>query len=331
MYISGLVVKNTLTIMKLTQILFLSLVLLTACQSDNQAASSTANNTEQQGKQSTASKSSAETKGKVKNGWELDRLRGKVKKITDQRYYAEQGKSSTQQGKKVQEEDDQISVYDELGHILENTRYDYTKKVTIKKTFKYDGDKVIETKEFEVKKGFTTSEKLVNRYVLNYDEKGNNTQVEWYTSNDSLKEKQVSNFDKFGNKIGELRKSPDDNVIARSVFDYDSNANIIETNNYSGNDKLFNQGLMTYDAKNNKTEERWLYPQSKVTVIRKFTYDANGNIASMDSKIEGPNPKGNAHQEFRYEYDKKGNWVKQILTLEGEVQGMTIRTIEYFD
>ncbi len=51
----------------------------------------------------------------------------------------------------------------------------------------------------------------------------------------------------------------------------------------------------------------------------------------MDSKIEGPNPKGNAHQEFRYEYDKKGNWVKQTLTLEGKVQGMTIRTIEYFD
>ncbi len=80
MYISGLVVKNTLTIMKLTQILFLSLVLLTACQSDNQAASGTANNTEQQGKQSTASKSSAEAKGKVKMAGNLTDYAAKLKK-----------------------------------------------------------------------------------------------------------------------------------------------------------------------------------------------------------------------------------------------------------
>ena len=318
--------------MKLTQILFLSLALLTACQGDNRAESSEPTATKQTANEPTTTKNSAAAaKGKVKNGWEVDRLRGKVKKITDQRYYAQQGKGGVEQGKKVQEEDDQISVYDEQGHILENTRYDYTQKKIIKKVFKYDGDLVIETKEFEVKRGFTTSEKLINRYVLSYNDKGNNTLIEWYTGTDSLKEKQVGKFDSAGNKVGEDRQSPNGNIIGRSVFDYDRNGNIIETNNYATNDKLFNQGLITYDGKENKIEERWSYPQSKVTVIRKFTYDPNGNIVSMDSKIEGPNPKGNAHQEFRYEYDTKGNWVKQILTLEGNVQGMTIRTIEYFD
>lgn len=317
--------------MKLTQILFLSLALLTACQGDNRAESSEATANKQAAKQPATTQSSAVANGKVKNGWDIDRLRGKVKKITDQRYYAQQGKGGIEQGKKVQEEDDQISLYDEQGRILENTRYDYTQKKIIKKTFKYDGDLVVETKEFDVKKGFTTSEKLVNRYVLSYNDKGNNTLVEWYTGTDSLKEKQVGKFDSAGNKVGEDRQSPNGNVIGRSVFDYDRNGNIIETNNYATNDMLFNQGLITYDGKENKIEERWSYPQSKVIVIRKFTYDPNGNIASMDSKIEGPNPKGNAHQEFRYEYDAKGNWVKQILTLEGNVQGMTIRTIEYFD
>lgn len=320
--------------MKMIFCFIIALSTLSACQSE-QPATASAQSTPAHAATASQTNGAATAdakKSQAKNGWEVDRLRGKVQRITDQRYYATQEKGGVKKGKKVQEETDQTTVYDLNGNVLSNTRYDYNKKTTIRKTYQYnDAGQVAETREVELKKGFTTTEKLIALYKLQYDAAGNNNLIEWYMEKDSLREKQIGTFDKAGNKIGELRQTPDGKAIGRSVFDYDRDGKIIEVNNYAATEKLFNQGMFTYDSKGNKTEERWEYPDSKVTVIRKMTYDANGNIATIDSKIEGPKPKGNAMQQFSYEYDAEGNWIKQILTLEGNVQGITERTIEYFD
>ncbi|MBL7786095.1 MAG: hypothetical protein JNM36_09335 [Chitinophagales bacterium] len=302
---------------------------MVACQHENKAVS-------QPTQTAAAANNAPATNGAgikpPKKAWELDNLKGNVKKITENRYHASEKDGKVVQGSKLQEENDLSNTYNEKGNIIENIRSDFKTKKIIKQVYIYnDQDLLVETKVFEITKNFTTSEKLKTRYELKYNDQGLNTETRTIF-NDTLREITTAVFDKKGNKTQEDKKKPDtDELFAHSVYGYDDYGNVIETQNFDKKNTLFNKGMFSFNQKGQQTEEIWEYPQQKATITKKIYYDANGNINKLDNKIQGNNPKGDTLQEFKYEFDDKGNWIKQIMILNGKVEGMSLRTIEYFD
>ena len=203
---------------------------MVACQHENKAVS-------QPTQTAAATNNAPATNGAgikpPKKAWELDNLKGNVKKITENRYHASEKDGKVVQGSKLQEENDLSNTYNEKGNIIENIRSDFKTKKIIKQVYIYnDQDLLVETKVFEITKNFTTSEKLKTRYELKYNDQGLNTETRTIF-NDTLREITTAVFDKKGNKTQEDKKKPDtDELFAHSVYGYDDYGNVIETQNF---------------------------------------------------------------------------------------------------
>ena len=100
---------------------------MVACQHENKAVS-------QPTQTAAAANNAPATNGAgikpPKKAWELDNLKGNVKKITENRYHASEKDGKVVQGSKLQEENDLSNTYNEKGNIIENIRSDFkTKKI----------------------------------------------------------------------------------------------------------------------------------------------------------------------------------------------------------
>ena len=137
-----------------------------------------------------------------------------------------------------------------------------------------------------------------------YAENGNRTEENWYKLDGSLSHKRKYNYDEKGYKI-EL-------YIYRS----DGRVELVET--------------YKYDKKGNKIECIGCGWDGTATGYNEtHKYDEKGNIIEYKGILDN----GFLHfkQSYEYEFDKQGNWIKQIEFLDGIPTYILERQYGYYD
>jgi len=266
-----------------------------------------------------------------KNDLQKNNLKGRVKNITEHCYYAKEKNGKL---KKLKLSYWVIYKYDSLGNQLLESEYDNegfydgdTTNTTYR--YKYDTKRNIIEKYQGNDSLFQDSEiKFICKYDINrrkieednywnltldfklffkYDTKGNMTEEDDYENGNLLVDKMLYSYDSIGNMIEEIhftfpsevgyKKKGED----KNFFKYDSNRNLIEL--FSCNLKdTFLEYSKKYDNKNN---------QIKYTV-----YNENNTFQSST--------------EYKYDYDKTGNWIREIDFEHNKPTMITERVIEYY-
>ncbi|MEA4968487.1 MAG: hypothetical protein VB048_10280, partial [Bacteroidaceae bacterium] len=90
----------------------------------------------------------------------------------------------------------------------------------------------------------------------------------------------------------------------RYVFKYDDKGNKIKEAFYNQGDTLSSGSLFDYNEKNDIIEQ-----------IDFFIYEIDTENNTL---------------KFKYKYDSKGNWIKQIVYINGSIEFIAKRKIEYY-
>jgi len=192
----------------------------------------------------------------------------------------------------------ETSKYDDIGNIIELNRY-YpvdSLEASWKYTYKFD-DKgnIIEENTY-------TNGSAEGRLVTyKYDEKDNLIEAKVYTTDSILHWKTTFKYDDKGNKIEKNMYSYDGSLSGKEIYKYDDRGHRIETSNSYQDGILHWKNTYKYDDNDNLIEETYL--------------SDNG---SSSQKI------------YKYEYDEKNNWIRQIQFRNDIPQYIIEREIAYY-
>lgn len=189
-----------------------------------------------------------------------------------------------------------------------------------------------------------------------------------YTPN--MNWKRTVNYDAYYNPLGiyyyyyspegylsEIRETNEEGINrSRVIFVYDDRGNLTEQINYDGKGQQTENTEFLYNIKNKPISYRTLvgedsikvyteanyqndtlltditmelYDQNKVVSTIKYEYDPLGNILkTTETDLTGKKPE--EVKEYIYEWDLHGNWTKQMIKKNGDVQVAASRIITYY-
>ncbi|AVM50885.1 type IV secretion protein Rhs [Capnocytophaga sp. oral taxon 878] len=249
-----------------------------------------------------------------KNGWERANLQGKVKSIVQAGFtinesgqeipmntemlteYDKKGKTIKMSSKRQGATINFIDVYDEKGLIIESASRDDSNTLLSKNVYEYDERGNLTKHDLETPDG--------NSFM---------TRLNAYDSNDRLIERQecVAGIcdDKttytYGsnNKVSEETRYDKDKVTKKIVYTYDANGNVTEKSVYAGDNTLQQRVLSVFDKNNNEVKVSYLDKDGKTTKT----------------------------ETYEYTYDKKKNWIKKKITINGTPSAILVQTIKYYN
>lgn len=147
-----------------------------------------------------------------------------------------------------------------------------------------------------------TKGNLFENSEYKYNDVGILQSITTYFSDDSF---YIENYliDKNGNPYDCIKYNKDNKIVERNTYDFDNKGNLLKTELYNEELFLVNTTKNKYNDKNDIIEENF------INYKRGFEYT----------------------NTFKYKYDTKGNWLKQIeYNKEGEIVKITKREIEYY-
>ena len=160
---------------------------------------------------------------------------------------------------------------------------------------------------------------LNKKWIGNFNEKGNRIGRSLYNSDGSLEEKSVFKYDEKENLIETSQYNPDGSLNQKQVNKYDKKGNLIEARKYDSDGVFGSEWIFRYDKKGNRIEESLYNSDGSLKYKWAFKYDKNGNVIEE-----------NSHTTYKYEFDKKNNWIKKITYKNSIPQKITVREIEYY-
>ncbi|RKF03673.1 YD repeat-containing protein [Tenacibaculum lutimaris] len=193
---------------------------------------------------------------------------------------------------------------------------------------------VIETDE-ELRKGEEQSGLFFGNNMTKFDKRGYETEYIVFKNNGDIDYHLTYNYNKQGLITEEIEFYSDGEIKGKTSFNYTKkNDSILVTKNNS------NYGIKNYNIK---------YDENKNLIFdgRTFKYDKNNNlikeITEYDTTTREYDADGNMIKkiykgtittiisEFKYtDFDKMGNWVKQIEFRKGKARFICERKIEYY-
>ncbi len=249
--------------------------------------------------------------GQTKSDRTRANLNGAVKTVKELHYRHSDSKP---------EERDSV-VYDQKGNEIERTMINDYGQLMGKQIQKFDADGSIKESIFNDEKGRpidkrvyeTNAGKLVK--ILTYDGKG------------ILREKTVRKYNTAGEFSEEIYFDPT-TERAKTVFRYDDKGNSIEMSFFmsDGTKAIAPVGpclgghrvTFTYD-KNDRPLTKTIFDASdNVKKTSVYTWDNRGNVLTYSSKSSLSTSKFS----YTYEFDEKGNWVKQTAISEQDGGGL---------
>ncbi|MDR1199525.1 MAG: hypothetical protein LBK94_11055 [Prevotellaceae bacterium] len=265
-----------------------------------------------------------------KNGWENDKLKGKVKSIEYHWYDAIDKFGEITKGEKIFSIDGHLfKKFDNNGNVIEDAMYGSTGGFFSR--YKYD-DKGNRIEEMCYYEDNYSDRNLRHKTIYKYDDKGNQIEISCYKPDGNLSYKEIYKYDGKRNLIEESLYNPDGSFDYKWIYKHDDKGNKIEKNRYKSEDKIFKY---KYDDKGNEIEsiEYWSNGELYKTTSE---YDDHGNVVECsvfqsDGRLNHKiirkyNDRGNEIEENRYKfdgslehksiteykYDKKGNWIEEI-------------------
>lgn len=185
--------------------------------------------------------------------------------------------------------------YDENGHKTEVEYY---------RVYKKDGD-ITERSEYE-KYG---ARYMDAKSVYTYDEKGNNTRLDYYIKND-----------------GEDLK-----LSSKHMYIYDEKNKLAEEAIYSGRGDLYQKYVYHYNDKGVKQSKDQYSVNDSIVSFRlkeQYAYDGHGRV-----QTEGyVNELGEVFSEVKYDYvdNSERHWIKELSYKDGNLLEVKTREIEYY-
>lgn len=198
-------------------------------------------------------------------------------------------------------------------------------------------------------------QQLVSKKINKYDENGNWTGAKQYDSKGSLYQSWVAKYDDKGNRKEISSYDSEGKKIYNKKEKYDSKRNEIELSVYDSNGDLEDKLKSKFNKSNKKIEERSFKKHEELENIFIFKYDSEGNRIEykmlsntrelnlrgtkafdnnrsvIESKTYTSSNKLVEDFKYVYEYDKKSNWIKQVVYNFGIPKYLIERKIEYFD
>ncbi len=261
------------------------------------------------------------TKSSKKNDWDELKLKGKVKSVIVTY-------SKEKLGKIVQKNKMSKFLFDANGNKIEEYLYymDSENDLEYKYIYKYDATKMVEKNKYNSRGDL--------EYTCKYDTNGRKIAENTYNSAGHISHKKTYKYDANGNKIEMQIYNSEGKVSYKYTYKYDAKNNNIEENEYNNEAYRGCKKIRKYDVNGNNIEEKWYNLEGTLTHKECTTYDTNGNVLSGSMCSFNPDGSVNGGEEhtFKFEYDKKGNWIKVVTSVNslGERE-CTERTIEYFD
>ncbi len=229
-----------------------------------------------------------------KNDLEEYNLKGKVWKVKETRYYGEEKFGKYQIGDKSYY-GHYFYIFNENGNLLESQRLD--RKGKIERISKYS-----------------------------YDKDGNCTEITTY-DDDKVVQKQVNQIS--DNLVVEVQFFDEEGKLtAKHQYDY-SGSDISGGKIFEGNGSLnltfqneISGGLLTKQVVKDSLKQ--------IKSIQTYERNKEGDIVTQ--KIEYPKDTSEYTYTFQYDYDEKGNWLKQYqFDEDGKIDEILVRNIVYYD
>ncbi|MER3498415.1 MAG: hypothetical protein C4308_07165 [Chitinophagaceae bacterium] len=148
--------------------------------------------------------------------------------------------------------------------------------------------------------------RITSKNVIQLNEAGKKTETVEYSNTGSpdkkplytQKQKYVYNYDKKGNLIEAIAYNENGLLLNKTSWKYNSKGNQVEwkleTPGYATSVRSF-----AYDDNKNKIEEKWYKPNGEVQFLFKYKYDDNGNKIEESKYINGVLKDINVWKEVR--------------------------------
>lgn len=230
---------------------------------------------------------------------------------------------------------------DNSNNLIEENFYDNVNRALLMRVInKYNNNKLIE------KSYYTSAGDLDERIVYEgYDNNGNATLLKRYKSKKELDSESIVKYDEYGYKTEMVNKpfGPFSSFIVQIFYKYDENGNEIEAVRYIKG-KPTHKVVYKYDVRGNEISKSDKYWFDMRTSPFRFIYDKHGEEKRDDGSIENYDQNGNLLTQmfvidyvifessiYEYDFDIRGNWIKQIKYLDKKIMFLTEREIEYFN
>lgn len=271
-----------------------------------------------------------------KSGNSLKRkgLKGRVKSISEHCYIAKQKAGKTAKGKLDYEV---LWKYDSLGNELLKSEYDYTgfyagDTINLTHCYKYNAHgkitEMYDDPSFNEDGGIKEDNGFATKSVNKYNEKGELIEVYDYGSEITrLDFKTIYKYNGKGNMIEEDDYEKGKIFVEKILYDYDDKRNIINITSCHPVDSVSGISAFKYDSAGNEIADSIVYGNGG---FGRFTkkFDNEGNQIEM--KMYTERSKSPRISRYTYEYDKTGNWVKEVNFEKGKPKYITERKIEYY-
>ena len=216
---------------------------------------------------------------------------------------------------------DKVQMMTETVHATENTG-----KFSLKQVYKYDKNgNQLELSEYTPDGNLNSTKRSI------YDSVGKVVSEETILSTGEVAFRSTIKTDQNGNKVEEnIRQGKGNNKLANSkyIYKYDEKANLLEWLALKGTGAFFFKYSFVYDANGNRTD--WLRLTETNAPFGKTSYKYDDKNNKTEETIYNPDGSVKESYSYTYEFDKKGNWVKQRKIQNGTVVELRKREYKYY-
>ncbi len=232
---------------------------------------------------------------KNKNGWDNYNIKGEVKTIRESSYNAVERFGKVEKGDEARR--GKTLNFDSNGKLTEEDIY-IGVSLSAKVIHHYD----------EQNKGiesliYNASGSLDSKAIYHYDNKNNNLDVIYYNSDGDFDYKFSYKYNDKGFNTEEYLYVDEVNYSYKITYKYDNKGKRIEKVKYKPSTSFQIRETYVNDDKGNN--------------IQTFMYDSDGICFAKFT--------------YKYEYDEKDNWIKQITYKDKKPVELTEREIEYYN
>ncbi|GEM_PF-3540700 len=209
-------------------------------------------------------------------------------------------------------------VYGIDGVLQETIKYKYDDNGNLTEVVKYASNNLPESTEAYK---YNEKGKKITYSFYNKDYILEKTSVYLYDEKDSLDE--IERFDAFGK------------LISKDIFGYDANGNLISENDFDANGNITFKTSYMYILLTPYVREKTTVNESgyKNTLVYDDQYIKEGNKIIIEDNTYNPDGSLDFQKIKNYEYDDKGNWIKEtsISFADKNPDFIVTREIEYYN
>lgn len=118
-------------------------------------------------------------------------------------------------------------------------------------------------------------------------------------------------------------KSSDGTFNWSEAYKHDAQGNVIEVTRFKLEEVIDSKEVYSFDEYDNLSSSTY-YKKGELIAKNNYNYNAEGDFTEL-------NYSDDSVFSYKYNYDEKGNWIKQIVFENENPSGVLTREIEYFD